>query len=81
MKEGNSSVGCFFFFSNFTIMELMHKNIDTILTGFTSICTIELFHTAQDVTAIYSLFVQSLVAIAAIGKLLFDYYKHKKPND
>jgi hypothetical protein len=62
-------------------MELMHKNIDTILTGFTSICTIQLFHSAEDVTAVYSLFVQSLVAIAAIGKLLFDYYKHKNKNE
>ena len=59
-------------------MSYMHKNIDTILTGFTSICTIQLFHTAQDVATIYSLFVQSLVATAAIGKLLFDYYKHKE---
>ena len=55
----------------------MHKNIDTVLTGFTSICTIQLFHSAQDVANIYSLFVQSLVATAAIGKLMFDYYKHK----
>ena len=59
-------------------MNYMHKNIDTILTGFTSICTIQLFHTAQDVANIYSLFVQSLVATAAIGKLIFDYYKHKE---
>ena len=58
-------------------MEYMHKNIDTVLTGFTSICTIQLFHSAQDVANIYSLFVQSLVATAAIGKLMFDYYKHK----
>jgi hypothetical protein len=62
-------------------MDYMHKNIDTILTGFTSICTIQLFHTAQDVTTIYSLFVQSLVATAAIGKLLFDYYKHKDKHE
>jgi hypothetical protein len=62
-------------------MELMHKNIDTLLTGFTSICTIQLFHSAEDVTTVYSLFVQSLVAIAAIGKLLFDYYKHKAKNE
>ena len=55
----------------------MHKNIDTVLTGFTSICTIQLFNSAQDVANIYSLFVQSLVATAAIGKLMFDYYKHK----
>lgn len=55
----------------------MHKNIDTVLTGFTSICTIQLFHTAQDVANIYSLFVQSLVATAAIGKLVFDYIKHR----
>jgi hypothetical protein len=55
----------------------MHKNLDTVLTGFTSICTIQLFNTTQDVINIYSLFVQSLVATAAIGKLLFDYYKHK----
>lgn len=55
----------------------MHKNLDTVLTGFTSICTIQLFSTTQDVINIYSLFVQSLVATAAIGKLLFDYYKHK----
>lgn len=59
-------------------MDYMHKNIDTILTGFTSICTIQLFHSAQDVANIYSLFVQSLVATAAIGKLMFDYYKHKQ---
>lgn len=59
-------------------MDYMHKNVDTILTGFTSICTIQLFHTAQDVANIYSLFVQSLVATAAIGKLIFDYYKHKE---
>lgn len=58
-------------------MDYMHKNIDTILTGFTSICTIQLFHTAQDVTTMYSLFVQSLVATAAIGKLLFDYYNYR----
>ena len=44
----------------------MQKNVDTVLTGFTSI---------------YSLFVQSLVATAAIGKLLIDYYKHKNTND
>lgn len=59
-------------------MDYMHKNIDTVLTGFTSICTIQLFHSAQDVANIYSLFVQSLVATAAIGKLVFDYYKHKE---
>lgn len=58
-------------------MDYMHKNIDTVLTGFTSICTIQLFHTAQDVANIYSLFVQSLVATAAIGKLVFDYIKHR----
>ena len=62
-------------------MDYMHKNIDTVLTGFTSICTIQLFHSAQDVANIYSLFVQSLVATAAIGKLMFDYYKHKNKND
>ena len=59
----------------------MHKNIDTILTGFTSICTIQLFNTAQDVANMYSLFVQSLVATAAIGKLILDYYKHKANKD
>jgi len=58
-------------------MSYMHKNLDTVLTGFTSICTIQLFNSVEDITAIYSLFVQSLVATAAIGKLLFDYYKHK----
>lgn len=58
-------------------MDYMHKNIDTVLTGFTSICTIQLFHTAQDVANMYSLFVQSLVATAAIGKLVFDYIKHR----
>ena len=56
----------------------MHKNLDTLLTGFTSICTIQLFNTTQDVVGMYSLFVQSLVATAAIGKLLLDYIKHKK---
>jgi hypothetical protein len=55
----------------------MHKNLDTVLTGFTSICTIQFFNTTQDVVNVYSLFVQSLVATAAIGKILIDYYKHK----
>lgn len=59
----------------------MQKNLDTVLTGFTSICTIQLFNNVEDITAIYSLFVQSLVATAAIGKLLFDYYKHKNHNE
>jgi hypothetical protein len=58
-------------------MSLMHKNLDTVLTGFTSICTIQFFNTTQDVVNVYSLFVQSLVATAAIGKILIDYYKHK----
>ena len=62
-------------------MSLMQKNLDTVLTGFTSICTIQLFNSVEDITAIYSLFVQSLVATAAIGKLLFDYYKHKNSNE
>ncbi len=55
----------------------MHKNLDTVLTGFTSICTIQFFNTTQDVVNVYSLFVQSLVATAAIGKILIDYYKNK----
>ena len=59
----------------------MQKNIDTVLTGFTSICTIQFFNSLEDITAIYSLFVQSLVATAAIGKLLIDYYKQKKDNE
>lgn len=58
----------------------MQKNVDTVLTGFTSICTIQLFNSVEDIEAVYSLFVQSLVATAAIGKLLIDYYKHKN-ND
>ena len=55
----------------------MSKNVDTVLTGFTSICTIQFFNSVEDIEVVYSLFVQSLVATAAIGKLLFDYYKHK----
>lgn len=50
----------------------MQKILDTGFTAVTSICTIQLFNNLADVQAIYSLFVQSLVATAAIGKLMFD---------
>jgi hypothetical protein len=58
-------------------MKISH--LDTLLTGFTSICTIKLFSnfSAGDIQAIYSMFVQSLVAIAAIGKLLYDFLSRK----
>lgn len=54
------------------------KHLDTILTGFTSLCTIQLFSSASEIQAIYSMFVQSLVATAAIGKLVYDYLKAKE---
>jgi len=56
------------------------KHFDTILTGFTSLCTIKFFNSPSDIQAIYSMFVQSLVATAAIGKLLYDYQNGKKGN-
>lgn len=59
----------------------MQKNIDTILTGFTSCCTIQLFSTTQEVINAYTLFIQGLVAIAAIGKLLLDYTNQNKKNE
>jgi hypothetical protein len=55
----------------------MQKILDTGFTAITSICTIQLFNNLSDVQAIYSLFVQSLVATAAIGKLMFDVVNKK----
>lgn len=53
------------------------KIIDTIITGSTGLILIN--WTAEiPIETIYQLFVQSLVATATIGKLLYDVLKSKK---
>ena len=44
--------------------------LNTVYTGATSICTIKLVSLAS--AEVYSLFVQSLVATAAIGKMIYE---------
>jgi hypothetical protein len=51
---------------------MQNKFLDTIFTAFTSVCSIQLFSSLEDIQAIYSMFVQSLVATAAIAKILYD---------
>jgi hypothetical protein len=55
------------------------KLLDTGFTTLTSICTIQFFSSPAEAQAIYTLFVQSLVATAGIGKIIYDiFYKPKK---
>jgi len=57
----------------------MQKNLDTIFTAFTSICSIQLM-TVVDVTEVFSLLVQGLVGAAAIAKLSWEYIDRQKKN-
>lgn len=54
------------------------KILDTFLTTGAAIIGIQWFSTLDDVESIYTMFVQSLVATAAIGKILFDIIKTNK---
>lgn len=61
----------------------MIKYINELQTGFMgafSICLINLVNIA-DVQAVYTLFVQSLVATATIGKILWDIAQKDKKKD
>jgi hypothetical protein len=61
----------------------MIKYIDELQTGFMgafSICLINLVNIA-DIEAVYTLFVQSLVATATIGKILWDISQKDKKRD
>jgi hypothetical protein len=59
------------------MMENTFKSIDTIMTGAGSIILINWFGQLP-IETVYSLFVQSLVATATIGKLLADWANSKK---
>jgi len=54
------------------------KLLDTGFTTLTSICTIQLFSSPAEAQAVYTLFVQSLVATAGIGKILYDVFISKR---
>lgn len=58
----------------------MHNKLDTIYTTVTGILSIELFTdmSPADWASVYGFFCQSLVATAAIGKLMLDYYDKKR---
>jgi hypothetical protein len=61
----------------------MLKYIEELQTGFMgafSICLINLVNIA-DIEAVYTLFVQSLVATATIGKILWDISQKDKKRD
>ena len=60
----------------------MEKNkiIDTVLTGCLGIIGVQ--WASVDITVeIYSLFVQSLIATAALGRLTWDVFKSRKKNE
>jgi hypothetical protein len=60
----------------------MEKNkiIDTVLTGCLGIIGVQ--WASVDITVeIYSLFVQSLIATAALGRLTWDVLKSRKKNN
>lgn len=57
-----------------------NKVIDTILTGGFSIGAIELVSQLKDLQEMYALFVQSLIATAAIGRLTYDIVYRKKSD-
>lgn len=60
----------------------MEKNkiIDTVLTGCLGIIGVQ--WASVDITVeIYSLFVQSLIATAALGRLTWDVLKSRKKNE
>jgi hypothetical protein len=56
---------------------MQNRILDTIFTAFTSVCSIQLFSSLEDIQAIYGMFVQSLVATAAIAKILYDFSQRK----
>lgn len=59
-----------------------NKALDTILTSTAGIAGIQIIGSLQDFQDIYGLFVQSLIATAAIGRLTYDivYRKKDKPD-
>jgi hypothetical protein len=60
----------------------MEKNkiIDTVITGCLGIIGVQ--WASVDITVeIYSLFVQSLIATAALGRLTWDVLKSRKKNE
>lgn len=58
-------------------MNLLQKLLDTVFTGATSVGTIQLF-SMLPIESIYSMFCSSLVATAAIGKLLYDFLEYRR---
>jgi len=56
---------------------MQNRFLDTIFTAFTSVCSIQLFSSLEDIQVVYSMFVQSLVATAAIAKILYDFSQRK----
>lgn len=58
----------------------MQKNLDTVFTTFTSICSIN-FLASADITEVFSLLTQGLVAAAAIAKLSWDYIDRNQRNE
>jgi len=59
------------------LYNMQNKFLDTIFTAFTSVCSIQLFSSLEDIQVVYSMFVQSLVATAAIAKILYDFSQRK----
>jgi hypothetical protein len=59
----------------------LQKLADIAYTAFTGICSIRLFVSVSDMEAIYSMFVQSLIGTAAIGKILWDILSSKQKKD
>jgi len=58
-------------------MNLLQKISDTVFTGATSVGTITLFGIIS-IESVYSMFCSSMVATAAIGKLLYDFLEYRR---
>jgi hypothetical protein len=56
----------------------INRTLDTLLTSTAGIAGVELVSNLQDFQDIYGLFVQSLIATAAIGRLTYDIVYRKK---
>jgi hypothetical protein len=56
----------------------INKTLDTLLTSTAGIAGVELVSNLQEFQDIYGLFVQSLIATAAIGRLTYDIVYRKK---
>jgi len=61
----------------------IHNRLDTVLTGCTSILSIEFFHNMsyQDMQSVFTILMQGIVGAATLFKIGYEIYRDVKKKD